>query len=580
MFPDLFRSLQPLYNPIGFGASDFAELGVAALLVALVLSRGWLEPFARKLAARPAWAMLVLALLPVALRLALFPQHPVPHPAGADDFSYILLGDTLAHLRLANPPHPLHQFFEGVYILQQPTYSSIFPPGQGLVLALGQVATGLPWAGVVLSVAAMCALCYWMLRAWTTPAWALAGGLLAVAEFGPLSQWMNSYWGGAVTACSGCLVFGALPRLRAGGRIRDAALLGVGLGLHALTRPFESVFVALAVILFFVPALRQRSEWRRLLRLAAFASLAAAPALLLILFHNRAVTGSFTTLPYALGRYQYGMPASFTTQPNPVPHVPLTPEQETDYRAQATIHGQGTDTVESFLGRLVNSVRYYRFFFFAPLYLVLPLFLLSIREYRFLWVVLVLLALALGTNFYPYFYPHYIAAATCLFLLMTVKGLERLRSWRIRAWPAGREAAGLILLLCAGHFFLWYGIHAIGDERLLSGLGQYESWDFINWGDAQGRVQIDKRLAKEPGNQLVFVHYGPRHRYYTWIHNAADIDRARVVWALDLGPEEDGKLIRYYPGRTAWLIEPDTRPPNLTPYQPEPDNGITLEPVR
>jgi hypothetical protein len=340
------------------------------------------------------------------------------------------------------------------------------------------------------------------------------------------------------------------------------------------------VFVALATILFFVPALRQRSEWRRLLRLAAFASLAAAPALLLILFHNRAVTGSFTTLPYALGRYQYGMPASFTTQPNPVPHVPLTPEQETDYRAQATIHGQGTDTVESFLGRLVNSVRYYRFFFFAPLYLVLPLFLLSIREYRFLWVVLVLLALALGTNFYPYFYPHYIAAATCLFLLMTVKGLERLRSWRIRAWPAGREAAGLILLLCAGHFFLWYGIHAIGDERLLSGLGQYESWDFINWGDAQGRVQIDKRLAKEPGNQLVFVHYGPRHRYYTWIHNAADIDRARVVWALDLGPEEDGKLIRYYPGRTAWLIEPDTRPPNLTPYQPEPDNGITLEPVR
>jgi len=580
MFPDLFRSLQPLYNPIGFGASDFAELGVAALLVALVLSRGWLEPFARKLAARPAWAMLVLALLPVALRLALFPQHPVPHPAGADDFSYILLGDTLAHLRLANPPHPLHQFFEGVYILQQPTYSSIFPPGQGLVLALGQVATGLPWAGVVLSVAAMCALCYWMLRAWTTPAWALAGGLLAVAEFGPLSQWMNSYWGGAVAACSGCLVFGALPRLRAGGRIRDAALLGVGLGLHALTRPFESVFVALATILFFVPALRQRSEWRRLLRLAAFASLAAAPALLLILFHNRAVTGSFTTLPYALGRYQYGMPASFTTQPNPVPHVPLTPEQETDYRAQATIHGQGTDTVESFLGRLVNSVRYYRFFFFAPLYLVLPLFLLSIREYRFLWVLLVLLALALGTNFYPYFYPHYIAAATCLFLLMTVKGLERLRSWRIRAWPAGREAAGLILLLCAGHFFLWYGIHAIGDERLLSGLGQYESWDFINWGDAQGRVQIDKRLAKEPGNQLVFVHYGPRHRYYTWIHNAADIDRARVVWALDLGPEENEKLIRYYPGRTAWLIEPDTRPPNLTPYQPEPDNGITLEPVR
>ena len=148
---------------------------------------------------------------------------------------------------------------------------------------------------------------------------------------------------------------------------------------------------------------------------------------------------------------------------------------------------------------------------------------------------------------------------------------------------SARPVLGL-LLLCAGHFFLWYGIHAIGDERLLSGLGQYESWDFINWGDAQGRVQIDKRLAKEPGNQLVFVHYGPRHRYYTWIHNAADIDRARVVWALDLGPEEDGKLIRYYPGRTATLYDRVDdfidRADIRSDVAMREHNGITLEPVR
>ena len=83
-----------------------------------------------------------------------------------------------------------------------------------LALAFGRMIFGHPWAGVVLSLAAFCSLCYWMLRGWTTPGWALLGGALAVIQFGPLNQWMNSYCGGALPAVAGCLVFGALPRLR------------------------------------------------------------------------------------------------------------------------------------------------------------------------------------------------------------------------------------------------------------------------------------------------------------------------------------------------------------------------------
>jgi hypothetical protein len=55
--------------------------------------------------------------------------------------------------------------------------------------------------------------------------------------------------------------------------------------------------------------------------------------------------------------------------------------------------------------------------------------------------------------------------------------------------------------------------------------------------------------------------------FHEWIHNAADPDAARVVWAADLGAAENEKLRRYYPDRKAWLVEPDARPPLLIPYE-------------
>ena len=201
-------------NPLGFGASDILELLLTLVLAAFLMAfRSPLRRHVTEFAGRTGWCMLALAALPAALRLALLPHHPVPAPAIYDEFSHLLVADTLRHFRFANPPHALPQFFETFFVLQRPTYSSIYPIGQGLALAIGRAIFGTPWAGVILSVSALCACSYWMLRAWVRPTWALLGGLLAVIEFGPLDQWMNGYWGGAVPATAGCLVFGALPRL-------------------------------------------------------------------------------------------------------------------------------------------------------------------------------------------------------------------------------------------------------------------------------------------------------------------------------------------------------------------------------
>ena len=142
------------------------ELGLAVFLATLALvSRPWIEPLAAKLARRTGWCMLALAILPVALRLALLPHHPAPSPDIYDEFGHLLAADTLRHWRLANPSHPLHQFFETFFVLQQPAYCFIYPLGQGMALALGRAIFGHPWAGVLLSTAALCSLRYWMLRA-------------------------------------------------------------------------------------------------------------------------------------------------------------------------------------------------------------------------------------------------------------------------------------------------------------------------------------------------------------------------------------------------------------------------------
>jgi hypothetical protein len=561
---DFLRFFLPLRNPIGFGAADFIELILAVFLVVLVLaSRPVLERYAGKLAQHTAWSMLLLALLPIALRLALLPQYPIPSPNVTDDFSYLLLADTLRHFHLANSPHRLHQFFETFFVLQEPTYSSIFPLGQGIILALGWTIFGHPWAGVALSIGAFCALCYWMLRAWTSPGWALAGGLLAVIQFGPLNQWMNSFWGGAVSACAGCLVFGALPRLREAQRSRDAVFLGLGLALQLLTRPYEFIFLLASVALFFIPSFRTLAKLTPTL-------LVLLSAVALVLLQNKQVTGSWTTLPYMLSQYQYGVPASFTVQPNPIAHRPLTREQQLDYEIQTQTHGPSTDTLRTFLDRFTSRVRFYRFFFLAPLYLALPAFLFTLRERQYVRVVITLLIFSVGSNFYPYFYTHYIAAVTCLFVLVSVTALDRLSRLNIRGIAVGQTAARLILFLCATHFVFWYGLHLSGSQPLYAAMTPYETWDAINHDDPDGRIAINKQLAQFAGKQLIFVRYYPPHEFREWVHNAANIDGSNIVWARDLGAEENEKLRRYYPDRNAWLLEPDFRPPRLTQYRLRP----------
>ena len=247
------------------------------------LGNRWFTQIERKLgklARRKNLAVFVTGAAALVGRLALLPWFPIPLPFVPDDFSFLLAADTFAHGRLANPTPPMWVHFESIHISMQPTYTSMYFPGPGLIMALGQVLFGHPWYGLLFANALMCAAICWMLQAWLPPTWALLGGALAVVRLALFSYWINTYHGGgALAALGGALVLGSLPSLRRKVRLRHVFVLAIGIVTLAYTRPYEGVLLCLTVPFFFLRgAFRVRidvaapagrySDWMRDARLA------------------------------------------------------------------------------------------------------------------------------------------------------------------------------------------------------------------------------------------------------------------------------------------------------------------------
>ena len=168
-------------------------LAVIALLLPNVANNFFrrIEQSFSRFAERKTLSIVVLFFSVIVVRLLALPLLPVPVPGIHDEFSYLLMADTFAHGRLANPPHPMWVSFETFHVNWLPQYASMYSPAQGFALVIGQL-LGHPWIGVLLSDSAMCAAILWMLHGWFPARWAFLGGALAALKFGVASYWMNS----------------------------------------------------------------------------------------------------------------------------------------------------------------------------------------------------------------------------------------------------------------------------------------------------------------------------------------------------------------------------------------------------
>jgi hypothetical protein len=548
-------------------------LVLLALLIAFIypqLGSRWFENVERRLShlsRRRTLSVVLVGVTALTLRSALLPIEPIPVPGVHDEFSYLLMADTFAHGRLSNPTHPMWVHFETFHVNQKPTYASMYYPAQGAFLALGQIAFGHPFWGVWLSGGLMCAAICWMLQGWFPPFWALLGALLAVIRLATFSYWINSYWGGAVAALGGALALGALPRIKRNQDWRHATLMGVGFALLATSRPYEGLFFSLPIAAaLFLWTLRHHSGIRgTLVPLGVVLCL----TITFLMYYFWRVTGSPFRAPFFVNLATY----------DPVPYFPWQSVKAwPDYHHAIMKNFYSVRLLQNYeLGRshpIVNNLikaDLFGFFYLGPLFTVSFVLLGIVLPIGFSWknlrprtriLLLVAAAMLLGESLPVFYSVHYAAPLVCVIYALLLTAMQCLRKWHWRGRPTGLALVRSIPVLASVLFFL----RVLSPILPISNSPVPQTW--CSPYDLPGdRSDVQMKMENLPGTHLLLVHYAPNHDpRSSWVSNGANIDNSKVVWANDMGPEQNRELIEYFKDRRVWQVQPDAWPVRISPY--------------
>lgn len=480
----------------------------------------------------------------------------MPVPQVHDEFGYLLQADTFRHGRLTNPTHPMWIHFESFHIFHQPTYTSRYPPGQGMLLAVGWLLGGSPLIGVWLGVGLGCGAVCWALMGWTRPQWAFIGGLLTVVHPSML-DWGQRYLGGALPVFSGALIIGAWGRLRHAPAVGPAMMMGLGMFVLAHTRPYEGAVLSLVAILGLAVLwlkdgrARVAGNWTRVvLPLVGIGVLTIGT----VGYYSWRVTGDPMRFPWAHYHELYGMARTFAwespkEQPPEYHHAVMREFhlgwEFSQYEVQRTPAGFGQMLWIKLKVYLSSWFRLY------PLAIFFAVGMCRWRVDRWVrwWTVglmsyLVPVLLIVGVQ------PYYVATAYPVVMILVIQGIRQLRTLRRPTACGGRLIVRAMLVFGVVSLAPWCVARANRP---------------VGW--PQQRARLLAALEKAGGKHLIIVRYAPDHFVHgEWVFNEANIDRAPVVWAREMGAEADKELLLYFKDRQVWLLEADATPSRITKY--------------
>jgi hypothetical protein len=491
-----------------------------------------------------------------------------PEPTIHDEFSYLLAADTFARGRLTNPSPPLPAFFEAPHILVEPSYQSKYPPGTGLVLAVGQVLLGHPrWGAWFLSGCYAAALC-WMLQAFTRRRWALAVALCATVSVVP--RFGAAYLSTMLAGASAATLFGSLQRIFRRPNLFSTTILSFGVIGLAVSRPFEGVTVCLGAAPAFLSwLLADRCSWfdRRMKAVVLPGSMFLAVGGVMLGCYNQAVTGHWSRLPYSLHHEQYFHHGLFVFNKDGTPRLPREPgrvaniyrhfkiqrelkiEKSQPLAVAAALQGIARSRIALNAGLGLFEASHF------GLMWIVPALLLGLRGRAIIFAPSFLLV-CIGHSLTTWYDPSY---SIVIFPWLAIVLAENLRL-------VARGAHVRRSLWLHPGFILLLGLSlAVGPD---SGAFVRRTLGWVSADASTGdpsasqetavtsRAELRHFLSRQTGTHLVFVRYEDGYNIHNeWVYNEADLDGTRILFAHDLGEEKNRQLTNLQPQRQCWRME-------------------------
>lgn len=488
-------------------------------------------------------------------------------PHVQDSVTYLFQAQTLARGHLWAPEPPLPEFFDQEFLLAEDgRWVGKYPPGYPLLLAIG-VLFSQPWLINPFLATLTVPLLYKLGATLYGRRIGLGAALLAVVSpfFLFISGSMMAHTAELFWITSFMLLWvWALKRAKG---YLWAFLAGLALGMAFLTRQPAAAAVAIPfIVVTLLPDLREGRGQDAFSRIVSLI-VALLPLVALLFAYQYAITGHpFEDLRlryWPFDRIGFGDDIGMDENAFTITNRDGTTEIDWYYDPSQPPHGH------SLARGLYNTERNWHsleinLFGWMPLF-TLAFCCLAIVARRPRWVDVSLLAIAAGLIGFHVAYwnagisygPRYYYAALPAFLLLTVRGIQATAA-KIGVERGNAGFQGAHVRVQAGKFVMIVLVVAFVLGNLLLSLPNFLDWyQGYNFIDRPSLVFPEEQLG---GQAILFVNVTDNNNWWEYgrfFNNNTPWLDGPVIYARDLGDQENSRLLVLYPNFQAYRVSED-----------------------